>query len=184
MSEEDLSPEDRRVLLQVARSAIEARLWGREPPRPKTTPALERRQGAFVTLTRREDGELRGCVGLVGEHQPLVDAVTRAAIAAATEDDRFDPVTRDELGSLAVEISVLGPLQPVRPEEVEVGRHGLMVRHGHRHGLLLPQVATEHNWDRETFLARTCWKAGLPEDTWRGSGVELLAFTATVFGEE
>lgn len=184
MSGGELSGEERRTLLRVARCAIEARLCGREPPSTPAVPSLERRQGAFVTLTRRADGDLRGCIGLVEPRQALVEAVARAAVAAATEDRRFDAVTREELDGIAVEISVLGPLLPVRPDEVEVGRHGLLVRSGSRQGLLLPQVATDHGWDRETFLARTCGKAGLPEDTWRKPGVEIRAFTAEVFGEE
>jgi len=181
----ELSAEERRILLRVARGAIEARLTsGRQPPRPAAGPVLERPQGAFVTLTRRVDGDLRGCIGLLEPQQPLVDTVARAAVAAATEDERFDPVTRDELGGIAVEISVLGPLAPVKPEDVEVGRHGLLIRSGVRQGLLLPQVATEHGWDLVTFLGRTCVKAGLPEDAWRKPGVEIRAFTAEVFGEE
>jgi AmmeMemoRadiSam system protein A len=105
------------------------------------------------------------------------------AVASATEDGRFDPVTEAELAGLRIEISALGPLEPIRPEDVEVGRHGLLISYGSRRGVLLPQVPVEQGWDRETFLAHTCWKAGLPEDTWRRPGVELLGFTATVFSE-
>lgn len=184
MSGGELSAEERRTLLRVARNAIECRLAGREAARPPVGSALERSQGAFVTLKRRADGELRGCIGLVEPHQALFDAVARAAAAAATEDGRFEPVTPGELPGIAVEISVLGPLRTVRPEEVEVGRHGLLVRSGRRQGLLLPQVAGDHGWDRETFLDKACWKAGLPEDSWRKPGTEIQAFTADVFGEE
>jgi uncharacterized protein (TIGR00296 family) len=83
-----------------------------------------------------------------------------------------------------VEVSVLGPLSEIRPQDVEVGRHGLLLRSGERHGVLLPQVALEQDWDRETFLDRVCWKAGLPSGTWRHPGVQVLAFTAEVFSEE
>jgi AmmeMemoRadiSam system protein A len=113
----------------------------------------------------------------------LLDTVARMAVAAAVEDGRFSPVTAAELSGLTVEISALGPFEPIRPEAVEVGRHGLLVSHAGRRGILLPQVPVEHGWDRETFLAHTCVKAGLPEDTWKEPGVELLAFTAEVFGE-
>jgi AmmeMemoRadiSam system protein A len=115
--------------------------------------------------------------------EPLLDTVARMAVAAATEDGRFEPVTEEELPSLTIEISALGPLRSIRPDEVEVGRHGLLIASGGRRGVLLPQVPVEHGWDRETFLAHTCGKAGLPEDTWRRPGVELMGFTATVFGE-
>ena len=76
---------------------------------------------------------------------------------------------------------MLSPLQPIRPEEIVVGRHGLVIRQGNRRGLLLPQVPVEWHWDRETFLAQTCLKAGLPPDAWQ-QGAELQAFTAEVFG--
>jgi AmmeMemoRadiSam system protein A len=115
--------------------------------------------------------------------QSLLATVARMAVAAATEDGRFESVTADELPALRIEISALGPMQPIRPEEVEVGRHGLWISHAGRRGVLLPQVPVEHGWDRETFLDHTCWKAGLPEGTWRKAGVELLGFTATVFEE-
>jgi hypothetical protein len=112
-----------------------------------------------------------------------VDTVAEMAVAAATRDGRFAPVTAHELDSLTLEISVLTPLQPIRPDEVEVGRHGLLLRCGERRGVLLPQVALEHGWDRVSFLAHTCEKAGLPAEAWKGAGVELFGFGATVFGE-
>jgi AmmeMemoRadiSam system protein A len=137
-----------------------------------------------VTLRRRDDGELRGCVGRMVSEDPLAETVAAMAVAAATEDGRFDPVTVAELPSLSIEISALGPMREIRPEDVEVGVHGLMVRCGGRRGVLLPQVPVEHHWDRETFLAHICRKAGLALDAWRRPDCELLAFTAAVFGEE
>ena len=180
----ELTPEERHVLLAVARDAIEAHLGGRALRLPSLSGGLARPQGAFVTLHRRGDGELRGCVGMMRSDEPLLATVARMAVVAATEDARFDPVTGRELDGLRIEISALSPLEPIRPEDVVVGRHGLLIGHGGRRGVLLPQVPVEHGWDRETFLAHTCRKAGLPEDTWRRPGVELLGFTATVFGEE
>jgi AmmeMemoRadiSam system protein A len=180
----ELTPEERRVLLAAARESIAAHL-GRRPARlPTPSGALARKQGAFVTLHRREDGELRGCVGMMRSEEPLLGTVARMAVVAATEDGRFDPVIGGELGGLRIEISALSPLEPIRPEDVVVGRHGLLIGLGGRRGVLLPQVPVEHGWDREAFLAHTCRKAGLPEDAWRKPGVELLGFTATVFGEE
>lgn len=178
-----LTAGERKVLLEAAREAIAARLGGRQPQLPAPSGTLAVPRGAFVSLHRRSDGELRGCVGFMRAVDPLLDTVARMAAAAATEDGRFSPVRAGELDGLSVEISVLSPLEPIRPEKVEVGRHGLLVGDGHRRGVLLPQVAVEQGWDRETFLARTCWKAGLPEDAWREPGVELLAFTAEVFGD-
>ncbi|MGE5127403.1 MAG: AmmeMemoRadiSam system protein A [Betaproteobacteria bacterium] len=179
----ELTEEERRRLLGIARGALEAHFSGGRGGRPAAGGALGEPRGAFVTLRRREDGELRGCIGTMEPERPLAEAVARMAVAAATQDGRFDPVTSDELPQLQIEISALGPLQPIRPEEVEVGRHGLLISLGGRRGVLLPQVPLEHGWDRETFLEHTCWKAGLPEDAWRRAGVELLGFTADVFGE-
>ncbi|HEX2721207.1 MAG TPA: AmmeMemoRadiSam system protein A, partial [Candidatus Deferrimicrobium sp.] len=136
---------------------------------------------AFVTLTK--NGRLRGCIGFTEAVAPLFKVVQECAVAAATEDPRFPPVSPKELPSLRVEISVLTPLVSIRPEEVEVGRHGLMVAQGRMRGLLLPQVPVEWGWDRETFLDQTCVKAGLPPSAWR-HGATLRAFTAEVFGEE
>ncbi len=135
---------------------------------------------AFVTLKKK--GRLRGCIGYTEAVAPLFKVVQECAVAAATEDPRFPPVTPAELPSIDLEISVLTPLVPIRADEVEVGRHGLMVSHLGRRGLLLPQVPVELGWDRETFLDQTCVKAGLPPDAWR-RGATLEAFTAEVFGE-
>jgi AmmeMemoRadiSam system protein A len=178
----ELTAEERKALLRAARESIAAHFQRRGPDLPIATGALAENRGAFVTLHRR-DGELRGCVGMMRSDRPLLETVARMAVASATEDGRFDPVTEAELAGLRIEISALGPLEPIRPEDVEVGRHGLLISYGSRRGVLLPQVPVEQGWDRETFLAHTCGKAGLPEDTWRRPGVELLGFTATVFSE-
>ena len=187
MNEVGLSTAARRHLLATARRAIEGRLSGQayaDEDLGELRAELERRSGAFVTLTRRKDGELRGCVGVPEPLYRLDQAVARAAVAAALHDRRFDPVDPSELPELSVYVSVLGDLGPIRPDEVEVGRHGLVVRWEGRSGLLLPQVASERGWDRERFLDETCRKAGLPPGTWREPGCEVLAFTAIVFGED
>jgi AmmeMemoRadiSam system protein A len=134
-------------------------------------------------LRRRSDGELRGCIGYVEAVRPLHEAVAEAARLAATEDHRFEPVGRSELEHLHVEISVLTPLSPTSADEVVVGTHGLVVRHGGRSGLLLPQVPVEQGWDREAFLDHACRKAGLPAGTWKRPDAELLSFGAEVFGD-
>ncbi len=188
MSTGGLSAEARRVLLALARGAIEARLGaaasGPEPSDRETKRELERPCGAFVTLRRRADGELRGCVGYVEPRFPLRESVTRAAVAAALEDGRFDGVTLAELPSLGIEISALSRTKPIRPDHIVVGTHGLILRCAGRGGLLLPQVATEHGWDRDQFLEHTCRKAALPSGAWRRPDAELLGFTAEVFGED
>ena len=179
---DDVPSEARHDLLAIAREAIAARLAGRLYLPPAPVGALAAPRGAFVTL-RRRDGELRGCIGRMATDDPLTLTVAEMAAAAATEDGRFEPVSAAELPRLVVEISVLGEMRPIRPEDVEVGVHGLLVRCGSRRGVLLPQVPLEHGWDREAFLGHTCRKAGLPADAWRGGACEWLAFTASVFGE-
>lgn len=175
---------ERRVLLVVARQAISARLSSTPVALPDVAPELRRPGAVFVTLRRRADDELRGCIGTLEAHEPLVDVVARMAVSAATQDLRFLSVSVEELPSLALEISVLTPPFPIAPEQVQPGVHGLVIRAAGRSGLLLPQVASDHGWDRETFLACTCVKAGLPRDAWKDPRATLLAFTAVVFGED
>jgi len=178
----DLSEAARRRLFELAWQAIEARLRRTPFEVGDVGDELGERRGVFVTLRRRGDGELRGCIGFVEPQDCLASAVGRAA-AAALEDYRFDPVTSLELPSLELEISILGMPCATRPEDVLVGTHGLIVRHAGRGGLLLPQVARDRGWDRETFLDQTCRKAGLPPGTWRDPDCEILAFTASVLSE-
>ncbi len=178
----ELTADERRALLGAARESIAAHFQRRRPNLPAASGALAENRGAFVTL-HGLDGELRGCVGMMQSDRPLLETVARMAVASATEDGRFEPVTEGELPGLVIEISALGPLQPIRPEHVEVGTHGLLISYSGRRGVLLPQVPVEHGWDREAFLAHTCRKAGLPPDTWRKTGVDLKGFTATVFSE-
>lgn len=180
----DLSAEARQKLLTLARDAIAARLAGRPAPPIPQDPELHQPRGVFVTLEEKGSGDLRGCIGHIAADMSLGEAVAQMAVAAALEDSRFQAVGEAELEALHIEISALGPLTRVKPEEVVVGAHGLLVRHEGRSGLLLPQVATDHDWDRETFLDFTCRKARLPAGTWRDPRCEIQAFTATVFGEQ
>ena len=175
------SDADRLALLQLARDAIGAYLEGKPAPAPPLTGLLGASGGAFVTLHMR--GELRGCIGHIVADDPLGRVVPRCAVAACSEDPRFPALTSSELPLVDLELSLLAPLEPIAgPDEFEIGRHGLVVELGYRRGLLLPQVATEQRWDRETFLAHTCRKAGLPADAWR-QGAKLWRFDAEVFGE-
>ncbi len=177
----ELSPEERRILLRIAHDAILA-VVERQPfaDTPPALPGLAEARGVFTTLYL--GGELRGCVGYAIPVAPLYRAVAETARAAAFEDSRFSPVTKDEACKLDVSLSVLSPLFPIHPEAVEVGRHGLVISQGGRRGLLLPQVPGEYGWDRESFLEQTCRKAGLPLDAWR-KGARIDAFTAEVFSD-
>jgi AmmeMemoRadiSam system protein B/AmmeMemoRadiSam system protein A len=175
-----LTEEERQALLNLARQSVEAAVRGApEPPLDSAAPA--QRAGVFVTLTCR--GELRGCVGRILPELPLAEAVREMASSAACRDNRFPPVREEELPLLSVEISVLSRLRRVgRVDEIEIGRHGLLVRQGRRYGLLLPQVAQEHGLDRDGFLRACCRKAGLDPEAWRAAETDVFVFTASVFG--
>ena len=177
----EYSRQERELLLQLAHRSIEAALEGRTLDLTAPTPHLEEMRGAFTTLHLQ--GRLRGCIGYVVPTHSLYRTVADTAQAAAFDDPRFRPVTVEEVPHLAVEISVLSPPQPIRPEDVVTGVHGLIVSQGGRRGLLLPQVPVEWHWDHDTFLSQTCLKAGLPSDAWL-QGIDLQAFTAEVFGDE
>ncbi|MBC7228739.1 MAG: AmmeMemoRadiSam system protein B [Thermoflexales bacterium] len=178
----DLTPARREALLALARRTLESHLTdGTIPAYETDDPHLLRPSGAFVTV--REDGELRGCIGHLRADTPLYRVVQEMAVAAATEDPRFPPLTREELARVRLEISVLSPFRRLTdPAQIEVGTHGLLILKGGQQGLLLPQVAVEEGWDREAFLEGLCRKAGLPAGCWR-EGATLYAFTAVVFGE-
>jgi len=177
-----LTDAEQLELLVLARAALEEVVrFGTMSKAPEPTAAALRAPcGAFVTLT--SDARLRGCIGHVDAVKPLYLTVRECARAAALNDPRFDPVTPSELPLLHMEISVLSPLFDVVPDEVEVGRHGLLISRGGRRGLLLPQVAVEWNWDREQFLRETCLKAGLTPDAWQ-HGARIQAFTAQIVKE-
>jgi AmmeMemoRadiSam system protein A len=176
----EYSVEERLWLLRLAHHSIRSAVHGKPLQAPEASPHLREPRGAFTTL--HQHGKLRGCIGSVIAVDPLEQTIRETARAAALEDPRFAPVTDAELGSLQLEISVLSPMHVIAPEDVVVGRHGLMVTYGTRRGLLLPQVAPEWRWDRETFLREICRKAGLPTEIWTNGG-RLEAFTAEVFGE-
>ena len=180
-----LNETQRHQLLKLARTSIESALAGRshEPSEDDFDDALRAPAGAFVTL-RTKSGDLRGCIGSIHAVQPLYLAVIGSALSAAFRDPRFMPVRPDEMQQLEVEISVMGPIEEVHNvEEIEPGRDGLIISRGRSAGLLLPQVATEYGWDRETFLDQTCMKAGLPPGAWRSQQARIEKFAAEVFSE-
>ena len=153
---------------------------GQTPDLTLDSEILKKNCGAFVTI--KIAGQLQGCIGYIQGIKPLYEAIIEMARAAAFDDHRFRQLQKSQLDQIDIEISVLSPLQKiVNTDEIEVGKHGLIVRQGIYSGLLLPQVATEYNWDRETFLKHTCIKAGLPENAYKESQTEILIFSAEVF---
>ena len=174
-----IAPEDRTRLLALARRVLDAHV--RRGAAPPVDVELNITAGAFVSIFWR--GQLRGCLGRLAPDVALPSLVVRLAQTVADSDPRFDPVRPDELADITLEISVLTPeCEITSVDEIEVGRHGLIIARGSRRGLLLPQVATEHGWDRETFLDHTCTKAGLPAGAWK-DGARICVFEAIVFGE-
>ena len=178
---EEFSRAERALLLRLVHEAIELALDRRTISMEPPSEHLAQPRGVFTTLYL--DRQLRGCVGYVFPVAPLYRGVIETARAAASEDTRFRPITREEAPYLKTSLSVLSLLRPIEADEVEIGRHGLVVSLAGHRGLLLPQVPVEHAWDRVTFLEQTCHKAGLPIDAWK-MGATLEAFTAEVFGEE
>jgi len=176
----EYSQDERSLLLRLAHDSILSALEEREISLDPPSPHLAEPRGVFTSLHLR--GELRGCVGYVLPVGALYRAVAETARAAAFDDTRFYPVTIAEAPHLEIELSVLSVPQPIQEDDVEIGRHGLIISMAGRRGLLLPQVPVEHHWDRNTFLEQTCRKAGLPADAWQ-RGAVIEAFTAEVFGE-
>ncbi len=182
---------DRQLLLRLAREAIAAHVNPQSAIpdesaiesaiRNPQSAILDRPGGAFVTL--HNHGDLRGCIGHIEPAERLGTVVPSCAVAACSSDTRFPPITLAELPEIDIEISLLGRLESIAgPQDVEVGRHGLVVERGWQRGLLLPQVATEWKWNAGEFLAHTCQKAGLPRDAWR-HGAKVWRFEAEVFSE-
>jgi len=179
--EKAFSKEEKNFLHKLARGAIEHRLLDRPmPTREGETKTLSEKRGAFVTL--KTHGQLRGCIGYIQAIKPLSQTIIDMAQAAAFQDPRFPPLSRQELKDLSIEISALTPLRQIRDtQEIQVGKHGLFIERGYTSGLLLPQVATEYGWDTLTFLEQTCQKAGLPKDAWKEKNTKIFVFSAEIF---
>jgi hypothetical protein len=188
-----VTPEEGRELLEIARESIaNALALGRTEARWEMGQRLRSRDwtgrlaqpsGAFVTI--RERGELRGCIGYIESPLPLARVVAEVAAKAATEDPRFPPMTQSDLARATLEVSILTPLRRITDiAEITVGTHGLLMELGRHRGLLLPQVASEYGWDRETFLASTARKAGLPGAAWKDPEASLYIFSADIVSEE
>ena len=187
-----LSLEEGAYLVKLARKTIEVYLSGKTPKSPENIPErLRQRRGAFVTLKTYPEHELRGCIGFPLPMYELVDATMKAAIASATEDPRFPPLTLEELEKTVVEVSVLTPPEEIKytdpnelPKLIRIGVDGLIIEAGGFSGLLLPQVPVEYNWSPEEYLMHLCMKAGLPSTYWLTGKAKIYRFTAQIFEEE
>ena len=178
-----LSDLDRGALLRLARQAIIEAVSNESFPQQIPLDGIfAERRGVFVTLHIRQ--RLRGCIGVTEALDPLGHNIVRCAVSAALQDPRFTPVRFEEIADLQIEISLLSSPAPILPQEIEIGRHGLLIARGLRRGLLLPQVATQQHFSPEQFLQETCRKAQLPLEAWRDPDVELFGFTCEVLSED
>ncbi len=179
----ELNEDEKKNLLKIAREAIEAKLQGSSIPEVKyKSKNLKMKSGVFVTLKINND--LRGCIGYIEPLFPLAKAVQDVAIKAAFEDNRFYPLTLSEFKAITIEISILTlPEELTNPENVVIGKHGLIIDAGYTRGLLLPQVATEYGWNKEEFLTHTALKAGLPADSWKKKNIKLYTFSVEKIDE-
>ena len=174
-----LCEEERKAVLELARQAVLEAVCHTHllQPIPKEG-VFARRCGVFVTLHLQ--GRLRGCIGVIEAREPLGESLVRCAVGAALEDPRFSPMRPEEANDVEIEVSLLSELRTIKPEEIEIGKHGLVVERGSRRGLLLPQVATEHGLDAGKFLQETCVKAGLPRDAWEDPATKVWGFTCEI----
>jgi len=179
-----LSAQFRLKLLRVARQSLENFLENGERIQfPTEIPVLLEKRAVFVTLRNRGNGDLRGCIGQSKPRYPLIEAVAKTAISSAVDDTRFPSLTLDELPDLLIEINVLSPLSHSKPEDVKIGKHGLMINKGSKGALFLPEVAVSNGWDLHTFLDELCRKADLPEGSWHDREAELYVFESEAWGE-
>lgn len=184
--EKILTEEEKKFLLKIARDTLNSYAKTRSipelPPPDTLSEGLKAKNGAFVTLHKQ--GELRGCIGVFEGRGPLYKTISQMTVSSGWEDPRFPPVKESELDKIDIEISVLSPLTTITDVSlIEVGKHGIYITRGFYRGVLLPQVATEHKWNREEFLEATCQKAGLEPDAWKHKDTQIQIFTAEVFGE-
>ena len=183
--ESGLSEDDKETLMNIARTTIEHRVKGEALTEFEVdSPILKENRGAFVTIHKQ--GRLRGCIGYIQAIKPLYVTIQEMAEAAALNDHRFPPVSPEELDALDLEISVLTPLQEIKDvDEIEVGKHGIVLKKGYHQGVFLPQVATEQGWDRTTFLNEICFKAGIHDkNCWKDEDAEIFIYSAEVFKEK
>jgi uncharacterized protein len=179
-----LTSSEKSILLNIARQAIESVVrTGQVQVEPREEKTLNVRSGCFVTIRNSE--KLRGCIGNFQSELPLFKEVAEIAAASATKDPRFYPMKEEDLAHFSLEISVLSPLHKIEEiGEIEVGQHGIYLEKSYYRGVLLPQVAVEHGWDRNSFLEQTCLKAGLHPGAWQEEDAEIYILSAQVFAED
>jgi AmmeMemoRadiSam system protein A len=179
----ELNSMQKKLLLRIARETVENTVSGSAPDNYSIDdPVLNTECGAFVTI--HDHGNLRGCIGNITARTPLWKTVMNMAVEASIRDPRFPSVSADELDDIDIEISALSPLWKIKDiEEIKIGRHGILIKKGFDQGLLLPQVATENNFNRKSFLEHTCLKAGLDRNCYKDKNCEIHIFSATVFRE-
>jgi hypothetical protein len=182
---------DGEFLVKTVREVIESYLASGERLAIAADDKFRKKLGVFVTISSHPKKELRGCIGYPYPTEPLMTALTNAAISAAVHDPRFPPVTKKEFERLVVEITVLTEPKPIEvkdrkelPKRIVVGKHGLIIEYGPFSGLLLPQVAVDYRWSAEEFLAEVCWKAGLSPDTWLDRNALVYSFEGQIFSEQ
>ncbi|WP_459202167.1 TIGR00296 family protein [Methanococcus sp. CF] len=185
-----LNLEEGTLVIKYARNVLEKYLKGEEPDIQNYPDKFNKVLGIFVSLHTHPEHDLRGCIGIPEPIMTLIDAIKETSISAAVHDPRFQPLRYTELKNTIIEVSVLTPPEDVdvqNPmeylEKLKVGRDGLIIEFGHYRGLLLPQVATEYNWDTKQFLSNLCLKAGLPTTAWIDYDVKIKSFQAQVFEE-
>ena len=177
-----LSEEDRKAILELARQGVFHAVCQERPLSTFPTSGIfAERRGLFVTLHVAK--KLRGCIGVIEVSTNLGETLARCAADAALHDPRFSRMRAEEMDALEIEVSLLSPIEPIQPEAIEIGIHGLLVERGTRRGLLLPQVAVEHRLGREQFLAETCTKAGLPRDAWKEPETKFYGFRCEIIAE-
>jgi AmmeMemoRadiSam system protein A len=177
-----LSDEDRKAILELARQGVfHAVCHDQALSSYPTTGVFAERRGLFVTL--HVNKKLRGCIGVIEAQTTLGECLAKCAADAALRDPRFSRMRPEEMDALEIEVSLLTPLEPMRPGQVEIGTHGLLVERGPQRGLLLPQVAVEHRLGREQFLGETCVKAGLPREAWKDAETKIYGFECEIVTE-
>jgi AmmeMemoRadiSam system protein A len=181
----NLSPEDKKMLLKIARESIEAKLKNRSEPKIRDNELpenLKTNYGAFVTLNKK--GRLRGCIGRFMPNQPLYKVVQEMAVSAAFHDTRFAPVAKEEIKNIDIEISVLTPLKQIYSiDDFQLGKHGIYIIKGNRSGTYLPQVAESTGWNKEEFMGHCSReKAGIGWNGWKNA--DLYTYEAMIFHEK
>jgi AmmeMemoRadiSam system protein A len=178
-----LTSEEKKYLLALSRRIISLKAEGKEyQDEDYFSSSLKLQTGLFVTLHKHD--QLRGCIGYIEGIKPIQNAVVEMSVSAAFEDPRFPPIEKSEIDNIDIEISVLSPLETISDtSQIEIGKHGIIIEKGLMRGLLLPQVATDYEWDVKTFLEQTCKKAGLPANAWKEETTKIQIFSAEIFSD-